>query len=125
MTGFIIFLHTIISISLVTVILMQSGRGGGLTEAFSSAESMFGAKTNEFMVRATAVLATLFIVTCLSLAFLSSRKDKSIMPSQIASQTESSQIEGAVKDAVKETTAATGQAVQEIQKAAESAPQNP
>ena len=58
---------------------MQAGRGGGLTEAFSSAESVFGAKTNSFMVRVTTVLASLFLITCLSLAYLSSRKERSLM----------------------------------------------
>ena len=66
MTGFIIFIHTIICIFLVVIILMQSGRGGGLTENFAAAESMFGAKTNVFLIRGTTILASLFLVTCLS-----------------------------------------------------------
>jgi len=60
MIGFFTFLHSVFCLCLVIVILMQSGRGGGLTEAFASAESMFGAKTNEMMVKLTAVLAMLF-----------------------------------------------------------------
>ena len=76
---FVVILHALICILLVTVILMQSGRGGGLTESFAAAESMFGAKTNEFMVKATTVLAALFLVTSLSLAYMSSRKDQSLM----------------------------------------------
>ncbi|OGX24873.1 MAG: preprotein translocase subunit SecG [Omnitrophica WOR_2 bacterium RIFCSPHIGHO2_01_FULL_48_9] len=78
--GFIFFIHAVAAILLVLVVLMQSGRGGGLTEGFASAESMFGAKTNLFMVRTTSVLAAIFIVTSLSLAFFSSRKDRSLMP---------------------------------------------
>ena len=77
--GFIIFLHTVVCIFLSIIILMQSGRGGGLTEAFSSAESLFGARTNAFLVKATSVLAGLFLITCMTLAFFSSKKEKSLM----------------------------------------------
>ena len=80
--GIIIFLHTVVSILLVMIILMQSGRGGGLTEAFSPAESLFGAKTNVFLVRGTAVLAAIFLTTSLTLAYLSSRKERSLMVDQ-------------------------------------------
>lgn len=79
MFGFVIFLHTLICILLVTVILMQSGRGGGLTEAFAAAESMFGAKTSAVLVKATAFLTAGFLLTSVSLAFLSSQKDKSLV----------------------------------------------
>lgn len=79
MTGFVIFVHALVCLMLVVIILMQSGRGGGLTESFASAESMFGAKTNEFLIKGTSVFAVLFLVTCLSLAFLSSNKNKSLM----------------------------------------------
>lgn len=80
MLGFVIVLHIIISILLIVVILMQSGRGGGLTEGLAAgAESIFGSKTNVFMVRATSGLAIAFLITCLSLAFLSTQRNKSLM----------------------------------------------
>lgn len=81
---FVIIIHVIICILLAIIILMQSGRGGGLTENFAAAESMFGAKTSSVLVRGTAILAGLFIVTCLSLAFLSTNRSKSLMPNQVA-----------------------------------------
>src|SRR3989338_6093765 len=87
MIGFIIFIHTLVSILLMIAILMQSGRGGGLTESFAGAESMFGAKTNVFMVKTTTVLATIFLVTCLSLAYLSARKGQSLIPDTVVSPT--------------------------------------
>ena len=79
MTTFFLIIHTLICILLCMVILMQSGRGGGLTEGFSSAESVFGAKTNSSMVKTTTVFASIFLITCLTLAFFSSRKDRSLM----------------------------------------------
>lgn len=79
MTAFFIAIHALCAIFLITVILMQSGRGGGLTEGFASAESLFGAKTNEVMIRATIILAGVFLVTSLSLAYLSAKKDVSLI----------------------------------------------
>ena len=86
MFGFIVFVHTLVCILLVVIILMQSGRGGGLTESFSAAESMFGAKTNVVLIKTTTILAVLFLVTCLSLAFLSSKKGESLMTGKAVSE---------------------------------------
>jgi preprotein translocase subunit SecG len=77
--GFILVIHVIVCVLLVISILMQAGRGGGLTETFQSAESMFGTQTNVFMVRFTTILAAIFISTSLLLAFKSSKGDQSLM----------------------------------------------
>ena len=77
--GFILVIHIIACVLVVIAILMQAGRGGGLTETFQSAESMFGTQTNTFMVRTTTILAIIFFSTSMILAFNSSRVDKSLM----------------------------------------------
>jgi preprotein translocase subunit SecG len=77
--GFILFVHVSACILLVVTILMQAGKGGGLAESFSSAESMFGTQTNAFMVRASTIFATIFLATSLILAVFGSRGDKSLM----------------------------------------------
>ena len=77
--GFILVIHVIVCVLLVIAILMQAGRGGGLTETFQSAESMFGTQTNVFMVRLTTVLSVIFLGTALILAFNSSKIDQSLM----------------------------------------------
>jgi preprotein translocase subunit SecG len=77
--GFILVIHVIVCVLLVISILMQAGRGGGLTESFQSAESMFGTQTNVFMVRLTTILAVIFLSTSLFLAFKSSKSDQSLM----------------------------------------------
>ena len=82
MMTFILVIHSITCVLLVLTVLMQAGRGGGLTESFSSAENVFGAQTSAFMVRATSILATVFFVTSLSLAFMSSRQEQSLMVKQ-------------------------------------------
>ena len=82
--AFFIFLHCAVAVLLMGAILMQSGKGGGLTEQFASAESIFGARTNVMMVKATAVLATIFLVTSISLAVFSSKQSESLMMSRKA-----------------------------------------
>ena len=79
MYGLIIGIHIIVCILLMGIVLIQSGRGGGLTGNFSSMESLFGTKTNSFLTRTTAVLATLFILTCLSLTLISTKRSKSLI----------------------------------------------
>lgn len=74
-----IIVQVIVCILLIGIILIQSGRGGGLTESFQSAESIFGTKTNTFLTRTTSVLAVVFLLNCLVLTFLSLQKSKSLM----------------------------------------------
>lgn len=68
---------------LILVILLQTGRGGGVSEVLggSSTKTIFGTSATKFLVRATAVCAVLFIVTSLSLAVLSSMRARSLMGS--------------------------------------------
>jgi len=80
---FVLVLHIIVSLILVAVILLQTGKGGGLAETFggggSSQTTIFGQKAGAFLTKATEVSAVLFLCTSLSLAYLSSKKQKSIM----------------------------------------------
>lgn len=69
-------LHLLVCLCLVTVILVQSGKGGGLAGgAFGGAtQTVFGGRgATDFITRATIVLGVLFFVTSVSLAVLTSR----------------------------------------------------
>ncbi len=77
--GLVLFIHIVACVLLVIAILMQAGRGGGLSESFASAESMFGTQTNAFLVRTTTFLAVAFLGTSLLLAVFGSKGDKSLM----------------------------------------------
>jgi preprotein translocase subunit SecG len=79
MMSLVIVIHVTVCIVLITLILIQRGRGGGFIESFSGLESMFGTKTSAFLSKATSVLAVMFFFTCLFLAFLSLRESKSLM----------------------------------------------
>jgi preprotein translocase subunit SecG len=66
---FLLIVQTLVAASLVTVILMQRSEGGGLVA--SSGGSLMSARgAADFLTRATAVLATLFIVLSIILAAL-------------------------------------------------------
>ncbi len=72
---FLIFFHLLICVALVAVVLVQSGKGGGLAGgAFGgSAQTVFGGRgATDFMTRATMVLGGLFFATSLVLALMSS-----------------------------------------------------
>ncbi len=86
MVAFLTVIQILTCLLLIVVILMQAGRGGGLNEAFQSAESVFGAKTNSFMVRVTTVLAVFFLVSSTSLVYLSSKGKQSLMAKHIVSK---------------------------------------
>ena len=66
-----------ISIAIVVLVLLQKGKGAEAGAAFGAGASgtVFGARgTGSFLTRATAVLATLFFMNCLALAYLSGQR---------------------------------------------------
>ncbi len=75
----ILIFHVIIAFSLIGLILIQRGRSGGLVEALGGVESIFGTKTSSFFVKLTVVLAILFFITSISLAYIAKEKGKSVM----------------------------------------------
>src|SRR3989338_2162774 len=79
--GFVIAIHIIASLILIFVILLQAGRGGGLSESFggSSTQTIFGTKTNVFLTRATTISAIIYIMTCLTLAVMTSHRGRSLV----------------------------------------------
>lgn len=79
---FLIVIHIFSCLFLVATILLQSGRGGGLSESFGaggSTSTIFGTSASTFLQRATSVCAIVFLLTSLSLAILSSRRSRSLM----------------------------------------------
>ncbi|MDP8262193.1 MAG: preprotein translocase subunit SecG [Candidatus Ancaeobacter aquaticus] len=82
MYGFLIVLHVVVCIGLITIVLIQTGKGTGLANVFGSGggvQSVFGAQTGDVLTHTTAVLAVLFMVTSVSLAAISVRDSSSVM----------------------------------------------
>jgi preprotein translocase subunit SecG len=108
MYALIIVIHVIACALLILIVLIQQGRGGGLIDTFSSAESIFGTKTNTFLVKSTSILAVIFFFTCLSLAFLSIQKSKSLIETNYKPSSEATKnsLMPQVKEEVSKETAA-------------------
>jgi len=71
--AFVLIAHVVISVAIVALVLLQRGKGAEAGAAFGAGASgtVFGAKGSaNFLSRTTAVLATLFFVSSLTLAYL-------------------------------------------------------
>ncbi len=79
MTNLMVILHVIVCFLLITLVLIQRGRGSGLVESFAGVESMFGTKTSAFLTRTTTILSVIFFFTCLTLAILSVKQSRSLL----------------------------------------------
>jgi len=82
MFSLILILHLMVCVMLIFIILLQRGKGAQMGAAFGgSSQTVFGAAgPATFLNKFTALLAILFMVTSLALAYLSSyQKQKSIV----------------------------------------------
>ncbi|MCL5285356.1 MAG: preprotein translocase subunit SecG [Nitrospirae bacterium] len=72
MSIFITIIHVLTSLLIIAAVLLQSGKGAETGVMIGgSSQSMFGARgATPFLSKVTVVLATIFMVTSLSLALL-------------------------------------------------------
>ncbi|MGB5234305.1 MAG: preprotein translocase subunit SecG, partial [Candidatus Macondimonas sp.] len=74
-----LIVHILLAIALIVLALLQHGKGADAGAAFGSGASntMFGARGSaNFLSRSTAVVATLFFVTSLTLGYFFARPEK-------------------------------------------------
>ena len=72
----VLIAHTVIALLIIVLVLLQRGKGADAGAAFGAGASgtVFGARgSSSFFSRATAVCATAFFVSSLTLAYLSSQ----------------------------------------------------
>ena len=74
MFTFLLVVQAIIAAALVTVILMQRSEGGGLTSSGSPSGLMSARGAADFLTRSTAVLASLFVLMSIALAFIAASR---------------------------------------------------
>lgn len=71
--------HLIVAVTLIGLVLMQHGKGADIGAAFGggSSGSLFGSSGSaNFLSRTTAVLATVFFLTSLSLGYFALQNNK-------------------------------------------------
>lgn len=71
MENILLVLNIIIAVILVLLVLVQKSEGGALGIGVSQENFMFSRSAGNFMTKATAVVATLFIVCSLALTIIS------------------------------------------------------
>ena len=71
MENILLVLNIVFAIILVLLILMQKSEGGALGIGVSQENMMFSKSAGNFMTKATAVVATLFIICSLALTIIS------------------------------------------------------
>lgn len=91
----LVIFHVIVSLALIGLILIQHGKGADAGAAFGSGASatVFGSQGSaSFLTRTTAVLATLFLVTSLTLAYFTVQRiePKSVLESSVVTQPDTS-----------------------------------
>jgi preprotein translocase subunit SecG len=81
MTTLLTIFHVLICLFLIAVVLLQSGRAGGMGVLSGAAtQTVFGGRgAGSFLQKLTAVCAILFMLTCSTLAWMaSSTRDRSL-----------------------------------------------
>jgi preprotein translocase subunit SecG len=83
---FLNVIHIIACVFLILVVLLQQGKGGGLSAMGGGGAQVFGGSgAGNFMTRLTAICAVTFMLTSLSLAALSSAGDRELGDGDIES----------------------------------------
>jgi preprotein translocase subunit SecG len=77
--------HILVAVGMVALVLMQHGKGADAGAAFGggaaggASGSVFGAQgASNFLSRSTAILATIFFITSLSMAYMARSGDKPV-----------------------------------------------
>lgn len=129
MTIFLTILHVLLCSILMLVVLLQQGRGGGVGAAFGGTTSQVfgGGGAGNFLTRATGIAAGLFMLTSVSLAWMSSTGDRD-MKARIAAEAVKSNERGTARPKQKPAPSATQSpsgAVPQETPPQETPPQNP
>jgi preprotein translocase subunit SecG len=85
----VLTVHILVGAAVIGLVLLQHGKGADMGAAFGSGASgsLFGASGSaNFLSRTTAILATVFFVTSLSLSFMATTRSQapaSVMEQQV------------------------------------------
>ncbi|MDP9001869.1 MAG: preprotein translocase subunit SecG [Myxococcota bacterium] len=81
LTTLLEIIHISVCLFLMLVVLLQQGKGGGMGAAFGggTTQQVFGGRgAGNILTRATAVCAAVFMLTSVSLAYVSSSGDRDL-----------------------------------------------
>ncbi len=98
---FLLVVHVIVSLFLIFIVLIQSAKGEGLSDVFgggSSQTTIFGTRTGTFLTKATTGSAIVFMITCLSLAFISRKEGGSVVQKELVKEQVGKKVEQIMKE---------------------------
>lgn len=96
-------LHVFVCFVVIGVVLLQQGKGGGMGAAFGGATTqVFGGRgAGNILTRATAIAAGIFMLTSVSLAYMSSAGDRQLK-AKVAQEAGRHKDKGQLKEKAKE-----------------------
>ena len=83
MENLLLIINVLLAVILVIIILLQRSEGGALGLGTSQDSFMSSRSVGTFLTKSTAIIATLFIITSISLTIISNRE----LPSQSVLET--------------------------------------
>jgi len=77
----VVIVHVVAAMALISIVLLQHGKGAGIGAAFGgSSQTVFGSTgAAPFLAKLTAIVAILFMCTSLGLTFLGRQQAPSVM----------------------------------------------
>lgn len=90
MSILLIVIHVVVCIALIMIVLLQTGKGADMGAAFGggSSQTLFGSRgASTFLSKATTVAAIVFMLTSLTLAYVSGGK----VTKSVVTETQSTQ----------------------------------
>ena len=91
MSILLIIIHVLACIALIMIVLLQTGKGADMGAAFGggSSQTLFGSSgAGTFFGKATTAIAIIFMVTSLSLAYMSTNHEGSSVMTDVAAPVE-------------------------------------
>lgn len=89
MYQFVIIVHVLVSIAIISLVLLQHGKGAdaGATLGAGASQSVFGSQgAGSILVRITTLMAVVFFVTSISLGYMASQQVKQAKQRSIPTQ---------------------------------------
>ena len=85
MTTLLVVVHVVVSIIMILIVLLQTGKGSDVGAVFGgSSQTIFGSRgAGTFLSRLTTIAAVVFMLTSLSLAYLSQEQGGSSVVDKI------------------------------------------
>jgi preprotein translocase subunit SecG len=91
MTVLLVIIHVVVCVALIMIVLLQTGKGADIGAAFGGGASntLFGTSgASTFLSKATTVAAIVFMLTSLSLAYLTSQRPSSSIVTEVPAAVE-------------------------------------